>query len=189
MTTPTTIRVNANVPFPTLVAGAAGIVVEKVNGFWTIRPDFTALAAATPPTNQYSSTLIVSYNSATGVYNTITLALLSAAAMAVSPTVVTAAGDYNVLSADTDVIIERTVPAANNVLLPAASSRNGIPLFVKDGAGNADNYPISIKPSGTEKIDLTYTNSNPLQIVSKFGGFWLVPRPATSGITGWYVRP
>lgn len=189
MATPQTIRINVPAPFPTLVAGAAGIVVEKINGFWTIRPDFTALAQATPPVSQYSSTLIESYNALTGVYNTISLVLLAAAAIAVTPTVVTAAGDYSVLSADTDVLIEKTVSIANNVLLPAAASRNGIPVFIKDGAGVASSYPISIKPNGTEKIDNTYTNSNPLQILNNFGGFWLFPRPSTSSIAGWYVKP
>lgn len=189
MATTPTIRVNIGAPFPSLVAGAAGVVVEKLNGIWTIRPDFTALAQATPPVSQYANTLIESYNTASGIYNTISLTLIAAAASAINPTVVNAAGDYTVLTADTDILIEKTVAAANNVLLPAAASRNGIPVFIKDGVGNADNFPISIKPNGTEKIDTTYTNSNPLQIVSKFGGFWLVPRPTGSSITGWYLKP
>lgn len=42
---PANIRVNVSVPFPARVVGSGGIQVTKVNGVWTIIPNFAALAA------------------------------------------------------------------------------------------------------------------------------------------------
>jgi hypothetical protein len=90
-----------------------------------------------------------------------------------------AAGDYNVTNEST-LLINKTVPAAHNINLPTAASRNGIPIVIKDFAGNASTYVATIVPNGAETIDGLST----LPINSDYGGFNLVP------ITGgWYISP
>lgn len=149
---PYNLRVNVNVPFPALVTGAAGIKVTKTNGIWTIKTDFSALAQQTPQASQYPFTLVEIWNSATGVYSTISLTNLAVAIIGISPTFVQIAGDYVVQPADTLIFINKTVPAANNVRLPPAAGRTG-PVAVKDFAGNAGANNIAILPNGSETIE------------------------------------
>lgn len=174
------VKISPQLPFPTLTIGAAGIKVTKLNGVWTIRLDYTALAQLTPPTSDYPNTLIMSYNTTSKIYSTISLTLLQAAAQAVSPTFVTVAGTYAALSTDTDILINKTVPAANSVQLQASAARNGIPLFIKDYPGNAATNNITILPNGTEKID----GLSLLLINANYGGFLLVPL----AVGGWYIK-
>jgi hypothetical protein len=51
MSLPPNIRVNARVPFPSSVQGAAFISVSKANGLWTITPNFRTLQGGTPSAN------------------------------------------------------------------------------------------------------------------------------------------
>jgi hypothetical protein len=73
----TNLKLRAPVPFPALVVGSGGIVVEKANGVWTIAPDFSALgqiaatAVADPTTKQ-----IWIFDPASGDYNVLTLGAL-----------------------------------------------------------------------------------------------------------------
>jgi hypothetical protein len=51
MSLPPNIRVNARVPFPSSVQGAAFISVSKANGLWTITPNFRTLQGGAPSAN------------------------------------------------------------------------------------------------------------------------------------------
>jgi len=148
---PYNLRVNVNVPFPALVTGAAGIKVTKVNGIWTIKPDFSALAPQVPAANQYATTYIEIWNSNSGVYSLVSFATLSFAASAISPTIVNTAGNYAAQSTDTLIMINAIVP---QVLLQPSANRNGAPIAVKAlaGAAAAANN-ITVTPNGTETID------------------------------------
>lgn len=172
---PYNLRVNVAVPFPSLVAGAAGIRVTKTNGIWTIQPDFSGFAQLVPTPANFGVTWFQVWNSTTGVYNIVSLSTLAAAAGQTinSTPVIAAQSPYTPAATDTVLFVDTTVGPVIIALLPA-SSRNGISLSIKDINGNANTNNISIKPFGAETID-GYTNANPLPINSNYGGFMLYP--------------
>lgn len=187
---PYNLRVNVNVPFPALVAGAAGIRVKKTNGIWTIAPDFSALAPQTPPSTQYNVSYLEVWNSQTGVYSLVSIGTLisiggggggggGGGANVYTP--VTAAGTYIPLSTDTYLLIDRLVPAAGGVRLPLASSRAGVPMVVKDMVGDAVAHPTSVTFTGGETCDGQTT----IVINSSYGGYRFAPLPAGN----WTISP
>ena len=91
----------------------------------------------------------------------------------------TVAGDYNVTS-EPVLLINKAVPAAHNINLPASAVRLGIGIRIKDIAGNDAANVATIVPNGAEKID----GLNSLPINSNYGGFYLVPLAG-----GWYISP
>lgn len=176
---PYNLRVNVAVPFPALVAGAAGIKVIKTNGIWTIQPDFSTLAPQVPAQAQYPTTFLEIWNSQTGVYSTVSFSTLMGVANALVYTIVTAAGTYNVSLTDTVVLINKTVSAPNTVQLPASATRLGAPVFVKDLKGDASANIITVAAFGAELIDGLAS----MPINSDYGGlkFW----PLLTG--GWFL--
>lgn len=89
-----------------------------------------------------------------------------------------AAGTYTVTN-ETVLLIDKTSPAAHDIQLPAVSARNGIPIIIKDYAGNAAANNATIKADGSETIDGAATKV----IITDFGGCKLVP-VASDG--AWY---
>ncbi len=92
---------------------------------------------------------------------------------------------YTVSSDDAVILYYRTVALAITTLnLSSASLRGGLPLIVKDVAGNGAADIINIVPNGGETIDGLAS----LPLNSNFGGFKLVPLSTwTAG--GWYISP
>lgn len=175
---PYNIRVNVNVPFPALVAGAQGIKITKSNGIWTIAPDYTAFPVSTviSQINLPNSYFLV-WNSVTGFY---TLVPLTSITQAASPTPINVAlSPYVVQSTDSILYVDSSGGAVT-VTLPAAVNRNGFPLTIKDVAGAAATHNISIVPNGTETID----GLNPLPVNANYGGFRLYPKTG-----GWVIAP
>jgi hypothetical protein len=82
---------------------------------------------------------------------------------------------YTPTTADTVLYVD-TSGGPITILLQASADRNGMPLSIKDVTGNAAANNITVKPSGAETIDLTYTNAAPLVIAGDFGGYRLNPR-------------
>ena len=82
---------------------------------------------------------------------------------------------YTPTNADTMLYVD-TSGGPVTILLQASADRNGIPISIKDVTGNAAANNITIKPSGAETIDATYTNASPLIIGGDFGGYRLNPR-------------
>lgn len=180
---PYNLRVNVAVPFPSLVAGAAGIKVVKTNGIWTIQTDFTAFAQLVPIPANFGVTWFEVWNSTTGVYNIVSLSSLAAAAgQTINATIVTPLqSPYTPLATDT-VLYVGTTSGPVEIALAPVSSRNGISLVIKDINGNANVNNITIRPFGAETID-GYTNAAPLPINSNYGGFMLYPAPTLSKYT------
>lgn len=187
---PYNLRVNVNVPFPSLVAGAAGIRISKSNGIWTIATDFSALAAQTPPAGQYNVSYLQVWNSQTGVYSLVSMGTLIAiggggggggGGGAIVPTTVTSAGTYNPLSTDTYLLINRITPAAGSVRLPLASSRAGVPMVIKDMAGDGLAHNTTVLFTGGETCD----GQASIVINTNYGGFKFAPLPAGN----WTVSP
>jgi hypothetical protein len=70
-------------------------------------------------------------------------------------TPITAAGTVTISATQPGVAIDKTVGAPTTVQLPAAASRNGLPVIVKDMKGDAGNgtNSITVLPNGAETID------------------------------------
>lgn len=151
MTLPANIRINAAVLFPARAAGANFITVSKANGIYTIKADYTLLAPILGVADLTTKELVV-LDLSSGKYNTITAAALIAAGTS-TYRLVTAAGDVTILSSDVTILLNKTVGAATNIVLPTSASRNGLPVTVKDYKGDANTNNITFVPNGTETID------------------------------------
>lgn len=185
---PYNLRVNVAVPFPALVAGAAGIRVNKSNGIWTIAPDFSVLAEQTPPVIQYGVSFLEVWNSQTGVYSRVSFSTLAAISgggggggTANVYTTVTAAGVYNASAGDTYLLIKRTVAAAGGVRLPLASSRGNVPIVIKDETGDGASHITTVTFTGGETCD----GLSSVVINTNWGGYKFAPLPTGN----WTISP
>lgn len=170
---PYSIRVNVNAPFPARVSGAAGIKVTKLNGIWTIAPDYTAFAKNTSVADP-ANTYILAWNALTGVY---TLVPISYAATIKSVRTLTAAGPYAALPTDEVLIIKQTVGAPFTVTVDWSTRTK--PLRVVDGKGDALANPITITPTAGQ-TQLTVVNYSYV-INGNGGSIILTPLPDGSG--------
>lgn len=181
MSAPANIRVNTSVPFPALTMGSGPISVTKVNGVWTIGFSINALQAQTPPLVNFPTDFLLFYDTlANTSYKLSFTSLLQMLGTTPVQNFDTVAGTYNVTS-ETILLINKTVPAAHNIQLPAASGRGGTAIVIKDYAGNAAANVATILPNGSEKID----GLSSVPINTNYGGFRLVPI-ATGG---WFISP
>lgn len=159
MTLPASIRVNTAAPFPSLVTSTAPVTIRKVNGIWTIGFSSASLAVMTPPSGDYPTDYVLVYDSIAGTYFNVSISQVIAAAaasitaVAPTPKIVTAAGDYTVLAGDQIILMNKTVGAATNINLPTSASRINIPITVKDYKGDSNTNNIVFVPNGTETID------------------------------------
>jgi len=184
MTLPASIRVNVKVPFPTSVSGVGFIVVTKQNGRWSIKADYTQLA---PILGLLDPTLneVVVYNTMTKQYGTVTMAQVIASASNNYRTV-PAGGTIQVAANDVTLLVTGA-PAATNFNLPASSTRNGLPLTIKDLTGGAHANNFTLVPFGTETIDgfnAAAAAANGIAVLDISYGKKTV-YPLTSG--GWYL--
>lgn len=149
---PYNVRVNVNVPFPALVAGAAGIKVTKQNGIWTIAPDYTVYAQSSTigdPANSY--TLV--WNALTGVFTLVN----PIAAAAGTSQIIVAPGDVTVRPTDTLIILNKTSSQVTNVNLPASATKIGAVKIV-DWKGDSGSFPITVVPHGSELFNAAKTS-------------------------------
>lgn len=75
------LKIKAQVPFPTLVQATGGIKVAKSGGIWTISPDFPALAELGSISNPSAKQVWI-FDPSTGIYNVVSAATLGAALIA-----------------------------------------------------------------------------------------------------------
>jgi hypothetical protein len=185
MTLPFSIRVNVGVPFPARVQGSGFLTVVKANGIFTLGIDYSLLG--TPiPLNDPANTVVAVFNLITKAYNLTTLQTLIASAIG-GYRIVTAAGDVAVLASDTTILLNKTVGAATNILLPTSASRQGVPLRVKDYKQDANTNNITFVMSGTETLDGKLQAAADTAGLTKIdiNGDDRVIYPLTSG--GWYT--
>lgn len=170
---PYNIRVNVNVPFPALVAGAAGIKVTKQNGIWTIAPDYTVFQLATSVADPVNTYVLV-WNSLTNVFNLVAVGAI--ANLKVNKTL-TAPGPYTALPTDEILFVKQAVgaPFTINVDWSARSK----PLRIVDGKGDASTNPITITPSAgqTQLASVNYS----YVIDGNGGSITLTPLPDGTG--------
>lgn len=150
MASPVNIRVSAQIPFPALVVGGAPVAVTKANGIWTIALNVANLTQHIPAGADFASEYLIVYDA---VRLTFFKVLLSTAGLAgaraqrsavASPIVVLAA----------DQMINFNINAGNPICqLPAAATRNGVPLTFKDAGGHAGAHPLTFSFTGGETAD------------------------------------
>jgi len=151
MTLPVSIRINVMVLFPARVQGSGFLTVTKANGIFTLGIDYSLLG--TPiPLNDPANTVVAVFNLITKAYNLTTLATLIASAVG-GYRMVTAAGDIAASATDTTILVNKTVGAATNIVVPTSASRQGLPLRVKDYKRDAGTNNITFVMSAGETMD------------------------------------
>lgn len=184
------IRINVAVPFPARVQGVGGISVTKVNGVYTIKPDFTALADVVPDSSVWANIKIWYFNATTNTYALISLQELFVAvnpSAGIGTRIVTVAGGVVVAVTDTVIILNKAAPSATAFTLPLVSARNplGMPVDIYDWKGNGGD--MTFTPAGG---DLIMGSANPWVVgsggaVGTGGKITLIPNV---GIGGWLVK-
>lgn len=186
MTLPVNIRALVKVGFPTQVYGSGFVVVTKANGIWTVSADYTKLAALVLPVD------LTQYDIA--VQNITTKAFSSLTAAAFLGSIennyreVTAAGDVTIAANDVGILLNKAAGAATNINLPAAATRNGAPVWVKDYKGDANVNNITFVMAGVETVDgFTQAQANAngrSKLTIAYGAKVFYPRV----LGGWYIR-
>jgi hypothetical protein len=101
-----------------------------------------------------------------------------------NPQIVTAAGAVAVTATNTALILNKAAPSITPVQLPTIASRNRLPIFIADFAGNGGD--ITITPAAGEKIMGLAANA-PWTVASGGAGLggsiWLIPVDTV----GWIV--
>lgn len=179
MTLPASVRVNVRANFPAIVTATGFITISKANGVWSIGASFKQLAPL--PSSLFTATSFIPVqDTVAGVFYSISMvALISAVSTAHRTVTAAVAGVIQALPTDGDILINLGTPAAVAVDLLAAASATR-PVGVKDLAGNANTFNITVTPSGSETID-GQTN---FVIASDGGAVTLYP---LSGV-GWYIK-
>lgn len=184
MTIPTDVRVNARLPFPSLVYGTGPITIGKSNGIWVVGFTIAAFGSIVPPAPNYPTDYLLGYDagnkaffsvSITNLISSINQSLGAARAQrSVTATPIVVAGS--------DQILNCKITAAAACALPSAAGRLGVPLTFKD-LGQATANHITLTPSGGDTID---GSASPYVILSNFGRVTLVPFNDGTN-TGWMV--
>lgn len=187
MTLPAAIRVNTQVPFPSLVTGQSGIVVTKANGIWVIQNAFQNLGTSIPALPNYPTDFIVVYDSLANTYSKVSLSALSTAAASIGTArLPTAAASVPITIADIEVGISTNVaPTAcplPSVAAWAASQQNGLELCIFDYTGNAGTNNVTPSLNGTDVFVQGVT-----PVINKAFGL-IRMRPILASPAKWYVR-
>jgi hypothetical protein len=182
MSTPANIRVNIGAPFPALVKGSSPVTIAKANGIWTVGFQIANLGAMPLGTDPTMVELLL-WNTATKSFQQTTLAQASSSPQ--FQRLFTAAGNIAVLANDRVILVKQAVPAAVNIILPAAASRNGVPLTVKDFAGVAAANPLTFVPNAADIIDGA---GAPAAVINdNWEAMTLNPLTAQGGPAGWWI--
>jgi hypothetical protein len=185
MTLPANIRVNAQLPFPSLVTGSGPITIGKQNGIWIVGFSIDVFGSIVPPVPNYPTYYLLGYDATNKAFFKVSITNLIAS---VNTTVgirtqrsVTATS-FSV--GPTDQIINCRITAAAACALPLAASRLGQPVTIKD-LGQATAHPITLTANvgDTNGIDGAPT----YVIADNFG--WVTLVPFNDGAnTGWMVQ-
>lgn len=140
------------VPFPANVTAKGGIKVSKVNGVWTIEPDFSVLSDIVPSSNQLNQSKIWYYDSVTQNYALISLVELGVIVTRLYDPRIITTGNVTVSNTDTLIVMNKSSPAVTAFALPPVASRspNGLPFEVYDWSGKAGD--MTFTPNGAETI-------------------------------------
>jgi len=148
MALPPNIRVNARVPFPSLVLSSGPITIAKASGQFTIGFTITAFGTVVPPPSDYAVTYVLAYNTNTNQFEKVSLSALTITNQQIQRSVTATP----IVVGANDMILNCNINTAAACTLPAASTRLGMPLTFKD-LGQAAANNITLTPAGVETID------------------------------------
>jgi hypothetical protein len=181
---PANIRVNAQLPFPSLVTGTGPITIGKANGIWQIGFTITAFGTQVPIAPAYPTDYFLMYDvNANAFFKMSITNLVSAlnASLGVARTQ-RAVTTTPIIIAGTDQILNCNINVAAACTLPSAASRLGVPLTFKD-LGQAALHNITITAAGGDTIDGAAT----AKLVNNFQ--WITLVPFNDGTnTGWSIQ-
>jgi hypothetical protein len=153
MTLPANIRVNAQLPFPSLVVGSGPITIGKQNGIWTVGFSINAFGSIVPPVPNYPTDYLLGYDATNSVYFKVSITNLIAS---INQSIAAVRAQRSVTATPivvgpTDQILNCNINAPAACTLPLAASRQGVPLTFKEVGGHAVNYTFT--PAGGDTID------------------------------------
>jgi hypothetical protein len=126
LTLPANVRINPNVPFPSLVIGSGPITVSKNFGIWTIGFSVVNLPTQPGPINN-STDLILVYDSVGGNFFNLPLSAIASSG-ARQQRSIQVVGDLPLQSTDQTLNVNG---AGLNIIIPLASTRAGVPFTFK----------------------------------------------------------
>lgn len=139
--------------FPSSVTGDIAITVDKTNGSYTIRPDYSGLSELA--TFDPSQELVLVYG------RDGTWAIVPISTLVNNPTatvrVITAAVAVTVGNSDALIAMNKTVGAATSITLPLSSAKNGAVRIV-DFKGDAGTNNITVNAAGSDKFNGNLTS-------------------------------
>jgi hypothetical protein len=141
------LRLSMRPIYPLKFVAGTGIGLSSASGISTVGLDYSLLAELSlyDPTQK----LFAVVDRVTGLWNQVSLASILVGSQTVQ--IVTAAGDVTVQPNDGLIILNKTVGAATNVILPAASTKVGRVKIV-DWKNDSDVNNVTFVPNGSEKI-------------------------------------
>jgi hypothetical protein len=141
------LRLSMRPIYPLKLVAGTGIGLSSASGISTVGLDYSLLAELSlyDPTQK----LFAVVDRVTGLWNQVSLASILTGSQTVQ--IVTAAGDVTVQPNDGLIILNKTVGAATNVILPAAATKVGR-VKVVDWKGDSDVNNVTFVPNGSEKI-------------------------------------
>lgn len=183
MTLPANVRVNAQLPFPSLVYGTGPITIGKQNGIWAIGFSINVFGSIVPPVPNYPTDFLLGYDTVNNAYFKVSITnLISSISTTISQRLQRSVTASPIVVGVNDSILNCNIASTAACALPAAATRGGAPLTFKDlGQATANN--ITITPNGAEKID----GQSNFIVRNNFQGVTLVP--FADGVnTGWAIQ-
>jgi hypothetical protein len=186
---PANVRVNVQVPFPSLVIGSGPISIVKANGIWTVSLVAGVLAVGVPGGGQLATDFVLVWDSIAQTWVQVSLATLASAVSV--PSLPTArlpafASTVNILTSDIEVGIN-TQSGPVSCPLPSvagwnAARPNAIDLCIFDFTGGANVNHITPVLNGAD----TFVQGVTPVIDTSYGLIKL--RPVIGSINQWYIR-
>lgn len=180
---PPNVRVNAQLPFPAMVTGGAGIAISKNNGIWQVSFSINGFGSQNPPSGNFATDFLLGYDAIAQTFFKVSIANLIAVTTSIrlqrrvtaTPIIVSA----------TDQILNCNISSgAASCTLPSYATRGGLALTFKDVGGQAAANNITITPNGAETIDGV---NAAVVLRNNYEGITLVP--ANDGTsTGWSIE-
>lgn len=149
MTAPASLRFNVNVPFPALVQSTGPVTITKQNGIWTVGFQVANLATQVPPGANYPTDFLLVYDSIAQSFFKMSISAIGIGGARLQRSVTATP----VVISSNDQILNCNINVAAACTLPAAASRNGVPLTFKDVGAQFAIHNLTITPAGADTID------------------------------------
>ena len=168
MASPVNIRVATQLPFPPLVVGGAPVKVTKANGIWTIALDVHDLTTHVPSVADLGQEFWIVWDDVRDTYFKVPLSTLGIGGSRLQRS----ATASPIVVASNDQIINFNINSGSpTCTIPAAATRNGVPLTFKDSGGHAAAHNLTFSFTGGETADGL---ANPA-ITTNFGEMTFTP--------------